>query len=753
MITARGLAVVSSLALSSSALAQNAVQWRAEDGGNGHWYGVATNPLGAVHWRFADAAAHAIAQGAHLATFSNQTENTQVYNMLQLGSGYFAGWFGLVQAAGSQEPSGGWGWITNEPMLFDFWQPGEPTNAGCYQPSAPQSWGILEGNQSGGNLSGRWDDDGDPVPACQNVVASAVIEWDADCNSDGIVDYGQCRDGSLPDYNGNNTPDCCEQGTNCVVGNYPVQWRVEDGGNGHWYQAIPVQDWYAASASAAATNAHLASILSSAENSFVTSMLASTTAFRGYIGLEQLPGQPLPNIGWRWATGELLGFSNWTDFGGSYSFVAPDDTPCNTPPYFVEDGQADIGMIALDGKWDDLERGQLACNIPWSHVAIVEWSTDCNEDGLVDVGQIRRGQLADANANNIPDICESITVPTHFATVQAAIDSVATGAHRVIRVLPGTYNQSFSLNGKDVVIRGAADGTTILDGTGLPASIATFSGGEPATAGLENLVFRNGTVGSLIYKGALFKVGGAVYGTNSSAFIRNCRFENNRSDYGGAVYLIYSSFLAEGCVFSGNTGVSQGGGMMVFGSTGAVRNCTFTANRCGVAGVGGGSAFKAAEALFTGETVLLDGCTITGNIAGVDGSAVEYHEDVGLHLGKMRLMNCTITGNTSGTITAIGSGGLTVTGRMQSCIIDAGTTICDNLPRNVQGPYFIAGTPTICDCQADLSGDGMVNGGDLGILLSSWGATLPTGVGDVNHDGVVNGADLAVLLSSWGSCP
>jgi hypothetical protein len=344
-------------------------------------------------------------------------------------------------------------------------------------------------------------------------------------------------------------------------------------------------------------------------------------------------------------------------------------------------------------------------------------------------------------------------VPDVYPTIQAAIDAAPVGTARTITVAPGTYNQSFSLNGKNIVVRGAENNQTILDGTGLPASIATFSGGEPATAGLENLVFRNGTVGSLIYKGALFKVGGAVYGTNSSAFIRNCRFEDNRSDYGGAVYLIYSSFLAEGCVFSGNTGVSQGGGMMVFGSTGAVRNCTFTANRCGVAGVGGGSAFKAAEALFTGETVLLDGCTITGNIAGVDGSAVEYHEDVGWHLGKMRLVNCTITGNTSGTITAIGSGGLTVTGRMQSCIIDAGTTICDNLPRNVQGPYFIAGTPTICDCQADLSGDGMVNGGDLGILLSSWGATLPTGVGDVNHDGVVNGADLAVLLSSWGSCP
>ena len=733
MITARGLAVVSSLALSSSALAQNAVQWRAEDGGNGHWYGF-TRVADVLCWNTARLSAQSA--GGHLATVTSGGENQFVVALAASQNPGVAEGGPFLGGTCQGVPWGQWTWVTGEPFSFTAWGPSEPNSGGGERYIHLWRWSQL-----------TWND----TVECSSK--SYIIEWSADCNADGIVDYGQCRDGSLPDYNGNNTPDCCEQGTNCVVGDYPVQWRVEDGGNGHWYQAIPVQDWYAASASAAATNAHLASILSSAENSFVTSMLASTTAFRGYIGLEQLPGQPLPNIGWRWATGELLGFSNWTDFGGSYSFVAPDDTPCNTPPYFVEDGQADIGMIALDGKWDDLERGQLACNIPWSHVAIVEWSTDCNEDGLVDVGQIRRGQLADANANNIPDICESITVPTHFATVQAAIDSVATGAHRVIRVLPGTYNQSFSLNSKDVVIRGAADGTTILDGTGLPSSIATFAGGEPATAGLENLVFRNGTVGSLIYKGALFKVGGAVYGTNSSAFIRNCRFENNRSDYGGAVYLIYSSFLAEGCVFSGNTGVSQGGGMMVFGSTGAVRNCTFTANRCGVAGVGGGSAFKAAEALFTGETVLLDGCTITGNIAGVDGSAVEYHEDVGLHLGKMRLVNCTITGNTSGTITAIGSGGLTVTGRMQSCIIDAGTTICDNLPRNVQGPYFIAGTPTICDCQADLSGDGMVNGGDLGILLSSWGATLPTGVGDVNHDGVVNGADLAVLLSGWGSCP
>ena len=32
--------------------------------------------------------------------------------------------------------------------------------------------------------------------------------------------------------------------------------------------------------------------------------------------------------------------------------------------------------------------------------------TDCNNDGIVDYGQILAGDLSDANANNIPDCCE-----------------------------------------------------------------------------------------------------------------------------------------------------------------------------------------------------------------------------------------------------------------------------------------------------------------------------------------------------------
>ena len=76
---------------------------------------------------------------------------------------------------------------------------------------------------------------------------------------------------------------------------------------------------------------------------------------------------------------------------------------------------------------------------------------------------------------------------------------------------------------------------------------------------------------------------------------------------------------------------------------------------------------------------------------------------------------------------------------------------------------------------ADLTGDGTVDGADLGSLLGAWTVTSqpssssPTSqsssssnspssssssrlLGDINGDGVVDGADLGILLGSWGVC-
>ena len=49
-----------------------------------------------------------------------------------------------------------------------------------------------------------------------------------------------------------------------------------------------------------------------------------------------------------------------------------------------------------------------SCNEDGSTVGgfLVEWSSDCNNDGLVDYGQIQTGELLDVNGNNVPDYCE-----------------------------------------------------------------------------------------------------------------------------------------------------------------------------------------------------------------------------------------------------------------------------------------------------------------------------------------------------------
>jgi hypothetical protein len=53
-------------------------------------------------------------------------------------------------------------------------------------------------------------------------------------------------------------------------------------------------------------------------------------------------------------------------------------------------------------------------------------------------------------------------------------------------------------------------------------------------------------------------------------------------------------------------------------------------------------------------------------------------------------------------------------------------------------------------CPADLDGNRIVNGADLGIVLGNWGNS---GAGDINGDGVVNGADLGAILGAYGPCP
>ena len=61
----------------------------------------------------------------------------------------------------------------------------------------------------------------------------------------------------------------------------------------------------------------------------------------------------------------------------------------------------------------------------------------------------------------------------------------------------------------------------------------------------------------------------------------------------------------------------------------------------------------------------------------------------------------------------------------------------------------IMGTVPAPTCAADLTGDGQVNGADLGLLIGAWELTP---LGDLNGDGITDGADLGLMLTAFGAC-
>jgi hypothetical protein len=55
-------------------------------------------------------------------------------------------------------------------------------------------------------------------------------------------------------------------------------------------------------------------------------------------------------------------------------------------------------------------------------------------------------------------------------------------------------------------------------------------------------------------------------------------------------------------------------------------------------------------------------------------------------------------------------------------------------------------------CVADLDGSGEVGGGDLAMVMASWGDAPAGTAADLDRDGRVDAADLGEVLASWGPC-
>ena len=192
-----------------------------------------------------------------------------------------------------------------------------------------------------------------------------------------------------------------------------VQWRVEDGGNGHWYQLVidnPSRTWTEARAHSQSVGGELCVLTDRGEFDFVVAMARATPeAWYGpsswdvklgpWVGATQVTSDPEytePDGGWMWIDGTAISSSDPHVWFNNATGCGTDENRLH-----LWEGFPTPGNVVLE---DIPERGFCDIGSVISH--LIEWSADCNNDGIVDYGQILSGALADANANGVPDSCE-----------------------------------------------------------------------------------------------------------------------------------------------------------------------------------------------------------------------------------------------------------------------------------------------------------------------------------------------------------
>ena len=188
-----------------------AVQWPVADGGNGHWYELRVRPAG-ITWTEAEAetpiGSHLVAaetgpeKAFVLQNFTPANYPTAFHPQGGPGCSAMGPWIGAYQQPDSPEPSGGWRWVTGEPM--------DPTDTYCCNNDCqgPETYLHLYKYCS---YPMGWNDLPNDGDLCAAAPYGFLVEWEADCNSDGIVDYGQILTGQLIDANANGIPDTCER--------------------------------------------------------------------------------------------------------------------------------------------------------------------------------------------------------------------------------------------------------------------------------------------------------------------------------------------------------------------------------------------------------------------------------------------------------------------------------------------------------------------------------------------------------------
>ncbi|MDY7108502.1 MAG: FG-GAP-like repeat-containing protein [Planctomycetota bacterium] len=152
------------------------VLWAVEDGGNGHYYDLVEHPEG-MNWYDARAeASGTIYDGrrGYLATITSAAESDFIIDNLLEGSPSSYYWLGGIQPDGSEEPDGGWTWITGEEWDYANWDAGEPNNNQGYE-NVVHVYGA-------GMDFGYWNDVDGSTEGGEDPYGGYVIEYEGFVN-------------------------------------------------------------------------------------------------------------------------------------------------------------------------------------------------------------------------------------------------------------------------------------------------------------------------------------------------------------------------------------------------------------------------------------------------------------------------------------------------------------------------------------------------------------------------------------------
>jgi hypothetical protein len=380
----------------------------------------------------------------------------------------------------------------------------------------------------------------------------------------------------------------------------------------------------------------------------------------------------------------------------------PDD-PDKTEPGDCGCGVPDTGDLDADGIPD--------CVDPCP-----TWPYDCSEDGQTIV--VAPGQDLALARSKVPD-------------------------GGTLQLLPGTFNQTIDFAGRPITIQGDSSDPSlvVLDGTGIAdSSVVVMMNGEGPDSVLRGVTIRNGTAGTLFLDSLSIRVGGALHALDASPTIEDCVFIDNEATFGGAIYCYRGAPTIIRCRFESNQAGADAGALQLTRSTGGmVSECVFIDNFA----VNNGGAVH----LFRGNSAF-ESCEFELNRAQDGGGGISWAPVASTD--ELLVDGCTITDNQSG------EGAGVRNSSFEANLLIRDSTICDNDPDNLFGGYVDLGGNTLCICPADLSGNGVVDGPDLGLWLAYAGESCTPGEpcpGDLDGDGEITGGDLGVLLSSWGACP